>query len=356
MPKVVYWEIGNEPYLPEANGTGRSACRIEPRVYAERTNAYAAAMRYSDPGIKIGVALADDKQNGIRFVPAGCANFAAIVLDGLVEPVDFISLHDAYLPYDPTGRDHSPSDEYWAAMASAESLQADLTKMRALLNSFPKVRNLPFALTEYNALFSLNPRSAFIHSMASPMAALYVADVLRVLAARDDILMANTWSLSGNDHWGAIQPTNAGPHGGPTYEVMRLFGEALRGKRAAMRVWSPTFDAPALGFSAAQSNLPVITTLATLSEAEPGGRILRILILNKDLSSSYNARIDILGGTAAAARVSVLTAANVYEGDDPSAAMRRSDNDLPSAAPLTVEMDAHSLTLVTVRLAQEPFP
>ena len=203
-----------------------------------RINAFAQAMRAVDPTIKIGIALSNDKQNGLVATAATCQGFTATVLNGLTQPVDFISLHDAYLPYDPSGTDHPAADYYWAAMASTQSIAADFAAMRTLLQGYPALASLPFAITEYNAVFSFNSSSAYYYSMASPMGALYVADALRFFASNDSVLMANTWSLSGNDHWGAIHPPSgsAAPYGRPTYEVFRLFAQALQGIRLTATV------------------------------------------------------------------------------------------------------------------------
>ena len=347
LPKVGYWEIGNEPYLPNPDGSNPATCEVDPVTYVNRVNSFVQTMRAVDPGIKIGIALANDFENGIALVSPGCRGFATTVLKGLTQPVDFISIHDAYLPYDPTGGDHPAADEFHAAMASTASLQADLGAMRTLLQQFPKLEGLPFAITEYNALFSLNPASAYHQSMASPMGALYVADALRLFASRDDILMANQWSLSGNDHWGAIHsPTNTGgPYGRPEFEVFRLFGSALQGVRLTATVKSPTFDAPKLGFSAAAAGLPVVTSLVTRS----GSGTLHVVIINKDYMASHVAALALENGSVLTIHLTLLSSSNVLQSDDQPNALQRSESDLETGAS-TVTLPAHSIALLTVQI------
>jgi alpha-N-arabinofuranosidase len=354
LPKVGFWEIGNEPYLPNPDGSNPGTCEVDPSTYVNRVNSFVQSMRAVDPAIKIGIALANDFENGIAFVSPGCRGFAATVLKGLTQPVDFISIHDAYLPYDPTGRDHPAEDEFHAAMAATLSLQADLGVMRSLLHQFPKLAELPFAVTEYNALFSLNASSTFYHSMASPMGALYVADALRLLASRDDILMANQWSLSGNDHWGAIHAPidGGGPYGRPEFEVFRMFGEALQGIRLTAAVNAPTFDAPRVGFSAAASGLPVVTTLVTRS-GSGSGSMLRAVIINKDYTAAHVAALALGNASVAAAHLTLLSATNVLESDDMPNALQRTESDLgPGAA--TVTLPAHSVALLSVQIGPQP--
>jgi alpha-N-arabinofuranosidase len=356
LPKVAYWEIGNEPYFPNPDGSHPSVCELDPSTYSTRINAFAAAMRAVDPTIAIGIALAPDSQNGIAFVSPGCRGFSITVLEGLTQPIDFISVHDAYLPYDTSGRDHAASDEFGAAMASVQSLQAGLSAMRGLLRQFPATASLPFAITEYNASFSLNPASAYVHSMASPMGALYVADVMRTLAGRDDILMANTWSLSANDHWGAIHGATAagGPYGRPTFEVFRLFGETLHGTRLPAAVTCPTFDSPGLGFSAAARGLPLITTLVTRSTAADDARTLRVLVINKDRVAAHVAAVRVAHAGISSVHARSLTTADVLSTDDSPGLFTRSEADPVASALSAFPLPPHSITLLTLKLKLAP--
>jgi alpha-N-arabinofuranosidase len=349
LPKVKYWEIGNEPYLPNPDGSQPRTCELAPSTYAARINAFSQAMRAVDSTIKIGIALATDTQNGIAFVSPGCKGFSTTVLSALTQPIDFVSLHDAYLPYSIS--DAAAIDEFSAAMAATLSIEADLAASRALLQPFPQYRSLPFAITEYNALFNPRPESAYVNSTASPMGALYVADALRLFAGRDDILMANTWSLSANDHWGAIHAATStqGPYGRPTYEVFRLFSAALQGVRLTAAVQSPTFDAPSLGFSAAATGVPLIATLVTKATTT-AGQTLQVLIINKDFSHAHLASVTIANATVSSAILSSLTASDVLQSDDLPGAMQRIDSELPAAAVPIVQLPAHSIALLTLQL------
>ena len=351
LPKVTYWEIGNEPYLPNPDGSQPRTCELAPATYAERINAFAQAMRAVDRNIKIGIALATDKRNAIAFVSPGCKDFSATVLSVLTQSIDFVSIHDAYLPYSAT--DHPASDEFAAAMAATQSIESDLAATRALLQPYPRYRSLPFAITEYNALFNPRPGSAYIDSMASPMGALYVADAMRFFAGRDDILMADTWSLTANDHWGAIHAATGGdaPYGRPTYEVFRLFNAALQGVRMGAAVTSPTFDAPSLGFSAAAKGLPLIATLVTKAPSTAGAQVVRVLIINKDYSHAHVARVSISNATVSSAQLQLLTASNVLQTDDLPGAMQLTDSDLPAAEVPIVTLPAHSVALLTLQVS-----
>jgi alpha-N-arabinofuranosidase len=356
LPKVIYWEIGNEPYYPDPSNPNSGTCQIDPVNYAARINAYASAMRAVDPTIKIGIALTSDQYNGIQVVPTPCKNYAATVLRNLTQPVDFVSLHDAYLPYAIAGADLSASQEYYATMAATQSIQTDFAAMRKQLQAFAGFKSVPFAITEYNALFSFNANSAYYYSMASPMGALFVADALRFFASRDDLLMANAWSLSANDHWGAIHGPTASqnPYGRPDYFVFSLFGEAMQGIRMTANVQSPTFNSPSFGFSAAATDLPLVTSLVTMSGNAPSPQTLRVLLINKDYSDSHVASLDVTNASVSSAHMSLLTAPDVLQTNDLPGAMVRSESALSVASGLQAKLPAHSVALITLQIAPSP--
>jgi alpha-N-arabinofuranosidase len=356
LPKVLYWEIGNEPYYPDPGNPNSGTCQIDPATYAARINAYAVAMRAVDPTIKLGIALSSDHYNGIQVVPTPCKNYAATVLSNITQPIDFISLHDAYLPYQIAGADVPAIQEYYATMGATESIQSDFVAMRNLMQAYPGFQSLPFAITEYNALFSFNQNSAYYYSMASPMGALFVADALRFFASRDDVLMANAWSLSANDHWGAIHgPTaSASPYGRPDYFVFGLFGEAMQGVRLTANVQSPAFNSPSVGFSAAATQVPIVSSLITMTGTAPGAQTLRVLLINKDYSGSHVAAVDVANASVSGAHLSLLTAPDVMQTNDLPGAMVRSELDLSLSTGVGATLPPHSVALITLQLAPSP--
>jgi hypothetical protein len=60
-----------------------------------------------------------------------------------------------------------------------------------------------------------------------------VADLLRVLAVRDDILMANFWSLTGNWLFGTV---SNGRQLRPAYQVLAAYAKILRGRQLTLEV------------------------------------------------------------------------------------------------------------------------
>jgi hypothetical protein len=120
----------------------------------------------------------------------------------------------------------------------------DLDALKARMRTYGL--NVPFAITEYSPVVTLGQSSDQL--MDSPAGAIYIADLVTQSAARDDVLMANHWSLIQNGFFGAIGFNGALR---PQFVVLRELGRALRGVRLAVSVTAPGFDAPAVGLQPA---------------------------------------------------------------------------------------------------------
>lgn len=152
-------------------------------------------------------------------------------------------------------------------------VEEDLRQTRLLLDRFHPGRKLPFAITECNAVYTLG--GSLDNNIASLGGALYVADLLRVLAARDDILMANFWSLAGNWVFGMVSHERRLR---PAYHVLRACSEILRGQLLELEVRGPTFVAPAIGAVPATRGVPAIAALATAYAGRTS-----LLVINKSV-------------------------------------------------------------------------
>lgn len=328
---VHYWEIGNEPYLRE---DVRPEVAVEPPTYAERANHFIRAMREADPAIAIGVPLRRDLLGNLPAVTF--PGFAEIVTSRVRERFDFVSLHNAYLPFIVDREAEFADDELFrASMAAYLVVEEDLRATRMLLDRRDDERAIPFAITEYSALYSLNGR--FDDFGPTLGGALYVADLLRVLASRDDVLMANYWSLSGNGHFGAVSNRGALR---PAYEVLRAYSEVLRGQRLEVIVGGPTFDAPAVGAVPATSGVPTIAVIAT-SEADRR----RILVINKATDEPADLTIDTgAGGLVHAGVARELWDARIFAPSHQSGAIRwRQVGATTTGSSVRVLMAPHSL-------------
>lgn len=274
LPAVRFWEIGNEPYLKEA---ARPDLAVAPTEFIHRFNAFARAMRQADPTIKVGLPLRTDRINQIPV--SAYSGFNQTVLAGLRVPIDFVALH-YYFPF-ANDRAYSDHDMYWAAMAAPETMRKDLVETSALLRQQLNA-DIPLAVTEYNAMFSLG-RPASDGHILTLAAGILVADMLRVLAETPDVAFATYWSMSGNWHFGEIGPDLA-PR--PSHHVFRLYASLLRGHYLPLKVNAPTFNTPSVGLVPASAGLPLITALATREN-----KTARLLVINKSLTETADLEI-----------------------------------------------------------------
>ena len=334
---VHYWEIGNEPYLREDS---RKELAVEPEVYARRANAFIVAMKRADPSIVVGIPLRSDKIGTTPATPFQGYNDK--VLATLTAPYDFVSLHDAYMPilWD-RSKKPSPGDVYLATMAATQVVDEDLALTRGLLRKYRPAKPTPIAITEYNALFSLG--GDHDDDIASLGGALYLGDLLRLLAKQDDISMADFWSLNGNWFFGAF--TTDGQKR-PAYYVLQMYERAIRGRLVDATVTAPTFSAPPAGVMPALSGLPLITSLASTI-----GDTLRVIVINKDASRPVRLTLQGPGRAITALRRSDLGGTEPFDPKSPLAPPAPRDV-AASAFPLALVLPPRSLTLLEFRLAR----
>lgn len=293
LPRVEYWEIGNEPYLKVE---GRETLWLETAEYVRRADAIIAAMRTVDPTIKVGIPLRSDTIGG---VPAlHYPGFNATVLSTLNSTFDFVALHNAYMPI---VLDDSQTDTqiFLGAMASTEEVKKDLAATRAQLAKYLPGRSIKIAITEYNALFSL-PGRAIDRYLATPTGGLFVVDLLCVLAKQPDILMANFWSISDNWYFGAVKD---GGSVRPAYPILREFSDLLRGELLeTSTAGGLAMETPQVGLSPAQTALSSFVALATSEE-----NVIRGVLLNRNPSSSAEAQLTISGVSPTGQRLRLST-------------------------------------------------
>ncbi|MBC8088079.1 MAG: hypothetical protein H7Z40_12495, partial [Phycisphaerae bacterium] len=312
--RVHYWEIGNEPYLREDL---RPELTLQPAEYAKRATAIIKAMKAVDPTIAVGLPLRLDRLGAAPLVHF--PGYAEIVLRQVSAPVDYLALHNAYLPLvykgGPGGVRPDDEDLFRATMAASRVVEADFAAVRTFWKKLKPAQPLELAVTEYGAMFTLG---AELDGYASSLGgALYLADVLRVFANTPELKLAAQWSLNGNGIFGAMTVRGV-PRG--SYEVMRAYSRAMRGRLARVSVDGPTFDSPAIGVVPAFTDTPVISVLATVdtggardaaplrADSSPAAsgtpdrvKRLRLLIQNKDFlregKLTIRVRTDSLAGS-----------------------------------------------------------
>jgi hypothetical protein len=209
-------------------------------------------------------------------------------------------------------------------------------------------------VTEYNALFSLGgPRDGYIATLGG---ALYVADLLRLFATTEDVLLANHWSLSDNWYFGSVSqqlPITLSPEPRPAYHVLRAYDRVLRGRLVDVDVRAPTFDAPALGLLPAVAGVPLVGALAT-REASDDGDVVRLLVLNRDPTRPASLSVRGPAGTLRGVALRALADSLLYDVRGARKAIAWRDRPSPGRAfPLQLRLPPHSLTWLEVTLPRD---
>ncbi len=344
LPRVVYWELGNEPYLKMDS---RPELDLTPAEFARRAGAFIRALRAVDPSVRIGLPLTQDRRNGVPVTPY--PGFTTQVLAQLTEPFDYVCVHNAYAPF-ATDAVGDATRQYWGAMAGARSVQADLAATRAQLDALRPGVPLPLAVTEYSPLFTLGA-GANDDWITTPAGALYLADVLRLFAASPNVLLANQWSLSGNWKFGALHQ-NGYPR--PAYEAMRLFGEALRGELLpAPQVQVEQVATRSVGLVPAVDALPLVEAMVT-RETSRAGRTLRVLLIHKDPKRRGAGRVALDASDAAAvisAQLTLLSCTDPLDARDVAGVVTRSEQALPvTGRSIDLVLPPCSIALLTLSL------
>lgn len=341
LPRVRYWEIGNEPYL----ASHFKEAGMTPAEYAARANAAIRAMKVIDPSIRTGIVLRNDTLGGVESTPF--KGYIDTVLKGMQAPFEFACLHSSYFPVT-FEKKESEQELFTATMAGVHVMQQDMEATRAKLRQYHPNRKVQLAFTEHNALYSmdilrwglasifLSKTDRYIESLAG---ALFTADCLRVYSQTEDILMANFWSLCGNWWYGAIS------HEGkprPQFHVLEAYRDLIRGSllRTESAGIAPMATARS-GFVPAQAAIPSIEAHAVRE-----GKTLRIAILNKHPEKVQTLNIALPGVGKAKASARELGARHYFREDvkwtDRSAEIRD--------GRIELALGRHSFTVLTIQL------
>ncbi len=332
LPRVQYWEIGNEPYLKDDK---QKKLWMTPHAYAAKANQMVGAMRKVDPSISIAIPLRSDRIGDLPATPL--PGFNETVLRALKEPYEFVALHNAYLPM-ATGARYSDDELYLAMLAAPRVVEADLAETRGMLARLQPARRIRLAVTEYNAFFGVGP--AYEAYINSPAGALYVAGLLRLFAYMPDLAFANYWSLSGNWHFGAFSQSGE-PR--PASRVLRAYREVLRGSMLPVSIKTATVDTPRVGYVPAQRGVPKANALATLD-----GGVVRLIIINHDARDATGVTVTLADGRSwSRGRVTTLAGRGRFDTrDGTSRFIERAEDIAAGTGRFTLLVPAVGLAIV----------
>lgn len=334
LPRVQYWEIGNEPYLRDDK---QKRLWLTPEAFAQKVNGFVRQMREVDGSIQVGIPLRSDSIGGQPATPV--PGFNAKLLKQVTEKIDFVALHNAYLPL-ALDRKYDDRALYWGAMAAFRVVEADFAQTRGQLAQLLRGGAVPLAVTEYNALFSLGGRDSDEY-VATQAGAVLVADMIRLFAQTPDMMLANFWSLSGNWHFGAVSNQGAIR---PTYHVLRLYRELLNGREVPLAIRGPQVDTERVGYVSAQRAIPLVSGMATREN-----NVARISLINKDPERPAEINLKVLDGRAARYQLGTLKSDEPFA-RNPVWESREGAAIADNGTRLALTLPPHSVSLLTLTL------
>lgn len=312
-PRVLFWEVGNEPYLEN------KFVRLSSQEYAKVYLQYAQAIRRADPQAPLGalfVGLELEKQYRDK---DGLGWNEALLRDA-GDLIDYGSIHNAYYPGFIWNPFSSDKDVFAQTFRSLDKIREDFEWLKQMIGTRP----IKLDVSEYNSFFGLNTR--FDGYAASLGGGLYVANVIHVLAAEPLVGAAQYWSMLDNWYFGLVF---AGKTRRPNFYVFKLYAQ-MQGK-TRIPVSNPSEK-----------------SLKVMAVKDPGGGELLVYVINNDLRRSARLVLDIRGfqpdGQVTLQTLSAdkITANN--ESGEEEVSIKTSS--LPAADHLEFDISKHSLVLL----------
>lgn len=279
---VKYWEIGNEVWGPWQVGT----CTAE--QFAERTVAFAKAMKAADPSIVILACGHTDQ----------AWNEPVLAIAG--EHIDYLTLH----LYHGLGRfgmtRETPAEERYKAMSAySEWTRNDIRQTAERIRANPKHAHVKIAITEYNTMYFPNTNRKGLPDEHTLGAAVANAANLNEMLRNSDLVhigsfsdLVNGW-LGGcirvgdtyaDQKHGKVSGWSGHPltvYGTPTYEVLKLYAGSGAARMLPVETASGTFSVQAdKQTPIALDALPDLDVAACANE---DGSLVTVFIVNRSL-------------------------------------------------------------------------
>jgi alpha-N-arabinofuranosidase len=248
---VKWFELGNESNV--GNTDVKPHRQYSPQQYVKYATDCTAAMKAVDPTIKVGIVTAADVEDIL-------STWDQVVVHDAGPIADFVVLHE-YAPLMGPSMPLSMEPQLMqGAMAEGEQYEDVLQRLKAGIHRLAG-KDLPIAVTEYNAFGSLKPKPYHL----SYAAGLECADLIRIfLKPGNDVCAANYWQFL-NGYWGMVATDLSGiPQGTilerPAYPLYRLWGQHFGQEQVKAEVSGPT-----QAFGGVTSVLPARGTARQLS-------------------------------------------------------------------------------------------
>jgi alpha-N-arabinofuranosidase len=349
-----YWEVGNEVWIT-GDDLAATMQRKTPEQYAAMFDDYARALRAVDPNVKVG---AISCSNWLSTSLCADPRWNEVVFGSVKEPIDFVSVHDAY----PLVSEHyaAERDELLAraTLAAAAHVEEHLQRVGDDIASLmqPHNRAAKLALTEHASYYvpDIAGDPAWLDAVyrnRTLASALYEASLFHVLFRNTRVALANHLPLVSPAFQApcSLDAQNTHPVRSAYGHVLALYAEAGGARLLQTETaHNATFDAVETRFMPARAGVPRVDVVGTLAA---DGRV-RIFLLNRDLHASAEVSLRLLGGRPITQLEQTVLTATGYDSQNTATApdaVQPVASSREAKRALELSLPAASLTLLRVR-------
>jgi alpha-N-arabinofuranosidase len=280
--RVPFWELGNELYFNSS--AVEQQITQTPAQYAQNVLSFATAMRQIDPTIQLLAIGAPDRAG---YPLASYQNWTQTVLQTCASQIDYIAYHDAYFPGFSSLNDPTLQAGYQAMWAAPETVDQELSQLEGWITRYQQSRPINIAVTEWGPLFGMLPD--WIDHNKTMGSAVYVDRMMQVFLSHPKVKIANYFKLTDDTHMGWNSYLNEPK---VPYYVIQLFTQHFGTATVAASVTSPTYSTPALGFVPPETNVNLVTAVASI---DPATEKLYINFVNRDWAQTHYVQLTIGG-------------------------------------------------------------
>ena len=285
--KVTYWELGNESYA-SAGTAPASSPPLTPDVYAQRVVEFATAMRAVDPSIQIG-AIADENYSWTA--PRLYPDWTEQVLKTAGGEIDFLAVHSGYAPALDIDEGWNARTVYSAMLAAPLEILTQLNDVAARIALLVPNRadHIKIAVTEWGPFFDYRPTSRFVDHPKTLASGLFTASALAAILRCPQASISNFFKLTDANFMGAIGLRNGAFAAKSGFYALQLFTHNFGTELVATQTTVPAYDSPKVGWVDAQSAVPYLDVVSSLSA---NSSVLYLLAINKHFDRPIHARIS----------------------------------------------------------------
>ena len=312
-PPVLYWEVGNEPYLENKFG------RLSPQNYTHTYVEFFNAIKKVDPHAPMG-ALFVGREIEEYYRGKNGQGWNEALLNDAASSINYASIHNAYYPGFIFNIFMSNDDVFKKTLGSLKKLKDDFTWLEQLIANRP----IKIDISEYNSFFGINTRfDSYVSSLGG---ALYVANVIQEFMNTPSVQVANYWSMLDNWYFGLVF---GGKIKRPNFYVFKLYTQ-MEGKTI--------LPVP----------LTIPTELKMMAVKDGKSGEMLVYVINNDLQSAFHLKLSVqnfnLKGNVSLQ--TIFANSILANNDSGTEQVRIEPSSIAASNPFEVDINPHSIVLL----------